>query len=192
MPSSMTHLLCAKLYSPNSETAFFVGNIAPDCIDIREFKDHTHFRDIPEGERLDALRALARTYDLSDPFFLGIVFHLFADYTWDTGPQREHRERYVGDNWFTDYRQEIHALGQEIYARYGWSNPLWSDMAALDSSYYSSAAEYPSSEIQRHILSGWHHARIPGENTSAIFTAKAVDAYCARTAELFADFLRSI
>lgn len=192
MPSSMTHLLCAKLYAPERSAAFFVGNIAPDCIDVREFKDHTHFRDIPLEERLDALRALARSYDLRDEFQLGMIYHLFADYTWDTGPQRTHRELYRGDSWFLDYRREINEVGREIYARYQWSKPLWDEMAELDPALYSAAAEYPPQEIKRHILHGREHAAIPCENPSAIFTPELVDAYAKQTAEQFSEFLRSI
>ena len=46
MPSTMIHLLCAADYAPEMDPVFCVGCIAPDCIDVREFKDPTHFRDI--------------------------------------------------------------------------------------------------------------------------------------------------
>ena len=44
MPSTMIHLLCAADYAPEMDPVFCVGCVAPDCIDVREFKDHTHFR----------------------------------------------------------------------------------------------------------------------------------------------------
>lgn len=111
----MIHLLCAADYAPEMDPVFCVGCIAPDCIDVREFKDHTHFRDIPTAARPAALRDFARGLDLSDPFLLGTVFHLFADYTWDVGPQKMHRDSYTGEDWFHDYRREI-TLGRD--ARY--------------------------------------------------------------------------
>lgn len=60
MPSTMIHLLCAADYAPEMDPVFCVGCIAPDCIDVREFKDHTHFRDIPTAARPAALRDFAR------------------------------------------------------------------------------------------------------------------------------------
>ena len=70
----MIHLLCAADYAPEMDPVFCVGCIAPDCIDVREFKDHTHFRDIPTAARPAALRDFARGLDLSDPFLLGTIF----------------------------------------------------------------------------------------------------------------------
>lgn len=193
MPSSMTHLLCAKLLAPEKSTAFFVGNISPDCIDVREFKDHTHFRDLPEESRLDALRALALSYDWrNDEYLFGIIFHLFADYTWDTGPQRLHRELYRGDDWFHDYRREINEAGRSIYARYTWSSALWDDMARLDPSFYSGAPEYPPAEIKRFILHGKERAAVPCSSPSDIFTPDAVDSYASDTAARFTEFMKSI
>ena len=72
----MIHLLCAADYAPEMDPVFCVGCVAPDCIDVREFKDHTHFRDIPTEARPAALRGFARGLDLSDQFLLGAVFHL--------------------------------------------------------------------------------------------------------------------
>ena len=119
----MIHLLCAADYAPEMDPVFCVGCIAPDCIDVREFKDHTHFRDIPTAARPAALRDFARGLDLSDPFLLGTVFHLFADYTWDVGPQKMHRDSYTGEDWFHDYRREITLAGREIYRTNPWAHP---------------------------------------------------------------------
>ena len=192
MPSSMTHLLCAKMLAPDAETKFFVGNISPDCIDVREIKDHSHFRELPESERLDALRKMARTLDLDDPYQLGVVYHLFADYTWDTGPQAAHRAWYSGDDWFHDYRFAINECGREIYRRYGWCKGLWVDMAALDESQYSAIPEFPPDEIKDFILRGQKRSAIEPEAPSAFFTPELVDAYCAETAERFSDYRKTI
>lgn len=193
MPSSMTHLLCAKVWAPERSSAFYVGNIAPDCIDVREFKDRTHLRNIPEESRLDALRALARTYDwINDEYLLGIIYHLFADFTWDIGPQKIHREKYTGDNWFIDYRREINEVGRQIYARHDWSKGLWDAMAELDPSLYASEKEYPPENIRAFILRNREKAALPCENPSKIFTPEAVDAYAAETAERFSKFMRTV
>ena len=192
MPSSMTHLLCAKLLVPDAPTRFFVGNISPDCIDVREFKDRTHFRDVPESERLDALRAMARRLDLEDPYQLGVIYHLFADYTWDTGPQAAHRAAYRGEDWFHDYRFAINECGREIYRRYPWAKPLWADMAALDESEYSAIGEYPADDIKHFILRGQARSAEAITAPSEFFTPELVDAYCAETAERFLDYKKTI
>ena len=192
MPSSMTHLLCAKLLLPDAPTRFFVGNISPDCIDVREFKDRTHFRDLPESERLDALRAMARRLDMSDPYQYGAVYHLFADYTWDTGPQAAHRAAYRGENWFVDYRFAINECGREIYRRYYWAKGLWEDMAALDESEYAAIPEYPAHEIKRFILRGQARSVELITKPSEFFTPELVDAYCAETAARFREYEKTI
>lgn len=191
MPSSMTHLLCAKLLLPDAPTCFFVGCISPDCIDVREFKDRTHLRLLPEEERPSALRGMARTLDMNDPYQYGVVYHLFADYTWDTGPQRFHREQYTGDDWFRDYRFAINECGREIYQRYDWAEPLWAQMASLDESQYASLPEYPADEIKRFILHGQKRAAEKLSHPSEFFTPELVDRYCADTAERFREFQRS-
>lgn len=188
----MTHLLCAKLLLPDAPTCFFVGNISPDCIDVREFKDRTHLRLLPDKERLPALRGTARSLDMDDPYQYGVVYHLFADYTWDTGPQKKHREWYRGDSWFRDYRFAINECGREIYRRYAWAKPLWEDMAALDMSEYSSVAEYPAEEIRRFILHGQKRAAEALTRTSDFFTPELVDSYAAETAGRFAEFIKTI
>ena len=190
MPSSMTHLLCGKMLLPDAPTAFFVGCISPDCRDVREFKDRTHFRNIPEEKRLDALRAMARRLDMSDPYQYGVVYHLFADYTWDTGPQAAHRRQYRGDDWFHDYRFAIKDCGREIYRRYDWCEGLWADMASLDESAYAAIPEYPADEIKRFILHGQKRAAQAPVAASEFFTPELVDAYCAETAERFREYAR--
>jgi hypothetical protein len=188
----MTHLLCAKILLPDAPTAFFVGSISPDCIDERAFKDHTHFRDLPESERLGALRKMARELDMSDPYQFGAVYHLFADYTWDLGPQADHRRQYKGDDWFHDYRFAINECGREIYMRYPWAKELWEDMAALDESEYAAIPEYPTDRIKSFILRGKKRSEEPITKPSEFFTPALVDAYCAETAELFSDYLKTI
>lgn len=192
MPSSMTHLLCAKILIPDAPTRFYVGNISPDCIDVREFKDHTHFRDLPEDRRLEALREMARRLDLSDPYQYGTVYHLFADFTWDTGPQRLHRESYTGDNWFPDYRFAINECGREIYRRYAWAPGLWEEMAVLDESEYDKIPDYPADEIKKFILHGQKRAAEAITAPSEIFTPKLVDSYCEKTARQFREFETTI
>ena len=192
MPSSMTHLLCGKLLIPDAPTRFFVGCISPDCIDVREFKDRTHFRELPVDERLDALRDMARRLDMSDLYQYGVVYHLFADYTWDTGPQAAHRAAYRGESWFTDYRFAINECGREIYRRYDWAKGLWEDMAALDESEYAAIPEYPAEDIKRFILHGQKRSAEPAAKPSGFFTPALVDEYCAETAARFREYEKTI
>jgi len=192
MPSSMTHLLCAKMLTENNTASYFVGNIAPDCIDIREFKDKTHFRDIEMKDRLDALRQMARSLDLQNPYLYGAVYHLFADYTWDNGPQKLHKKLYKGDNWFPDYRFDINECGREIYLRYSWSQSLFDEMKALDESEYSFLPEYPTDAIRRIILKTEERSKMPLTKKSEIFTPEVVDDYARETAERFMEFARTV
>lgn len=192
MPSSMTHLLCAKILAPDKPTRFFVGSVSPDCIDVREYKDRTHFRDIPIDTRLDALRKMARSLDLTDDYLYAVVYHLFADYTWDTGPQQLHRDLYKGDNWFPDYRFAINECGREIYHRYDWAKTIWDEMAKLDKSEYDLLPEYPADEIYAFILRGRDRQLVPLTKPSEIFTPELVDKYAAETAERFVGFMKTV
>ncbi len=192
MPSTMIHLLCAADYAPEMDPVFCVGCIAPDCIDVREFKDHTHFRDIPTEARPAALRDFARGLDLSDPFLLGTVFHLFADYTWDVGPQKMHRDSYTGEDWFHDYRREITLAGREIYRTNPWCGRILDEMVSLPESAYFSMPEYPAPEIKRFLLHARDSASAEGEAGSAFFTRDLFEKYARNTSDEFTRFLEEL
>lgn len=142
LPSAMIHLTAAKAYCPDAPVEFFIGNLAPDCIDEWKKKDRLHLRDKPE--RALALRTYARGLDLENPYLKGIVLHLYLDFLWDETPMRIHKEQYTGENWVADYRGEIALTSACLYHRLPWSQDLWKEMEKCPQSKYASHPDYPA------------------------------------------------
>ena len=147
MPCAMMHLVCAKLYEPNADLAFYIGNEAPDCMDIREIKDKSHLR-IYKEDREQRLTEFARTLDLGDPYQLGVLLHLYVDMLWDQGPMAEHKKNYKGEYWFRDYRWQIRLIGTHIYKNVDWSKAIWDDMCEVDERRYNSLELFPAAATQ--------------------------------------------
>ena len=67
MPSSMLHLISAKEYIAEPDVLFFLGSLAPDCIDDWVRKDILHLR--KSANRETDLTELAKTATNGDSFF---------------------------------------------------------------------------------------------------------------------------
>ncbi len=190
MPSSMTHLLCASRFMPSMPPLFCIGCIAPDCIDIREIKDKGHLRLLDRRERLAVLEEKIKSSDKSNLFLLGTVFHLFADYKWDIGPQEHHRQNYKGNSWFLDYRREIRLAGLEIYSRFSWSREIFDRLLSVPQEDYSLIADYPSDKIRYFIINSMKKT-IEGaaETDKSYFTPELIDSFADETAKDFLNLL---
>ena len=191
MPCAMMHLVCAKLYDNDADPAFYIGNEAPDCMDIREIKDKSHFR-IYTDDREERLTEFARTLDLNDPYQLGVLLHLYVDMLWDQGPMTEHKRNYKGDDWFHDYRWQIRLIGTHIYKNVDWSKDIWEDMCEVDESRYSSLELFPSEKIKRYLVFNRDRDRSKETVPSPDFPPKLVNDFCIEAVQKFKLYLNRI
>ncbi len=191
MPCAMMHLVCAKLYDPHADLAFYIGNEAPDCMDIREIKDKSHFR-IYTDDREERLTAFARTLDLNLPYELGVLLHLYVDMLWDRGPMAEHKRNYKGDDWFHDYRWQIRLIGTHIYKTVDWSKQIWEDMCEVDESKYSSLELFPAEKIKSYLVFNRDRDRSKETVSSPDFPPELVDSFCREAVDKFKMYLNQI
>lgn len=191
MPCAMMHLLCAKFYDEDAPIAFYIGNEAPDCMDIRELKDVSHFR-IYTHDRNEKLIEYARTLDLSDPYQLGVIFHLYTDMLWDFGPMAQHKLDYKGDDWFHDYRRQIRLIGTEMYKRFDWAKPLWKDMSDAPLDLYAALDVFPAEKIKDYVTFNRDRDRSSEIGESPDFPHEKMVEFCRDTALSFSDWISKI
>lgn len=188
MPCAMMHLECAMLYDKNADISFFVGNESPDCMDIREIKDKSHFR-IYTHDREEKFLEFVRTLDTRDPYLLGVVLHLYADMLWDAGPMKRHKESYTGDNWFMDYRRQIRLIGTHLYKNREWAADLWAEMCNVPESKYDTLELFPAEKIKSYLIYNRDRSRVDETTPSPDFPPEMVDEFCVRTVESFRQWL---
>ncbi len=191
MPCAMMHLVCAKLYDPDADLAFYIGNEAPDCMDIREIKDKSHLR-IYKEDREQRLTEFARTLDLSDPYQLGVLLHLYVDMLWDRGPMAEHKRNYKGECWFRDYRWQIRLIGTHIYKNVDWSRDIWDDMCKVDECRYDSLELFPADKIKSYLVFNRDRDRSTETTPSPDFPPELVDKFCVDAVVSFKNYLCKI
>lgn len=189
MPCAMMHLMCARNYNENADIAFYIGNLAPDCIDERDFKDKNHLRIYKGDEREEKLLELACSLDLTDPFQFGVLLHLYTDMCWDRGPMAEHKRSYVGNDWFHDYRREIRYISKYMYKHLHWSIKLWEDMNEADEVVYSSIENYPSKNIKGYLEHNIMVHKLPPAIESKAFPNELVFLFCKETVDSFKIWL---
>lgn len=175
----MVHLMTAYEYRPDSPGEFWVGNIAPDCIDDWKEKDRLHFRDTLNREQ--ALIEFAGTINKNDLFSEGMLLHLFVDWKWDESL----RQQYIGNSnndWFQSYRNEIGLLSARLYHDNDWSVKIWEDMLSCNISEFNKIKQISSenivSALQR--VNKYHV-----ENFSAqplFYSVKAIKEFAEKTA----------
>ena len=192
MPCAMMHLVCAKLYDPNADVAFYIGNEAPDCMDIREIKDKSHLRIYNGEEREAKLTEFAKTLDLNNPYELGVLLHLYVDMLWDRGPMAEHKRNYKGECWFRDYRWQIRLIGTHIYKNVEWSKDIWVEMCEVDESKYNSIELFPAEKIKSYLVFNRDRDRSLETTPSPDFPPELVDKFCVDAVAKFTDYLNSM
>ena len=191
MPCAMMHLLCARIYDDDAPIAFYIGNEAPDCMDIRELKDVSHFR-IYTDDRDQRLSEYARSLDLNDPYQLGVILHLYTDMLWDFGPMKEHKESYCGEDWFHDYRRQIRLIGTEMYKRFEWSKQLWQDMSTAPVSLYSALDCFPGEKIKDYVRFNRDRDRSGEIGQSPDFPHDKMVEFCHDTVSSFRAWIEKI
>ncbi len=188
MPCAMMHLQCAKHFNANADIAFYIGNLAPDALDIREIKDKTHLRIYTDGREAMLIR-YAKSLDTRDSYQLGTLLHLYADMFWDRGPMKRHQDEYKGDNWFRDYRNQNRMICSHMFNAKPWAKPLWEKMTQADEKLYSSVDLFSPSDIKSYLLRNydWHCNSDLGPATD--FTVKTIEDFCRNTAENFKKWI---
>ncbi len=151
MSASMFHLSAAHLVWPDAPIVYFVGNLAPDCADIRARKDHTHFRDRPD--RWAALGALRRRTEPEDAYGQGILMHLYLDCVWDELVSESFRRLGVAA-----YRREISRASVYMYHHEPWIAALWERMEACPMAEYATREEFPAGQVRDYVAENrrWH------------------------------------
>ncbi len=185
------HLVCAKLYDPQADIAFYIGNEAPDCMDIREIKDKSHFR-IYTDDREEKLTEFAHLLDLEDPYELGVLLHLYVDMLWDRGPMAVHKRNYKGNDWFHDYRRQIRLIGTHIYKNVDWSKNIWIAMCEADESKYNSLDVFPAEQIKSYLCFNRDRDRSAETIPSPDFPPELVDRFCEDAVKSFKSYLNRI
>ena len=191
MPATMMHLAAARRLSPGGSDAYLLGAILPDCVDAhRDVKDRIHFRDLMKTERLPALIRFGKERDLGRDFDFGVLFHLYLDYLWDNGPQKEYRTSHGEEGWFPDYRKELARAGSRAAQRAPWNRETWERLRGAEKSLYESDLPFLEEEIRSFLdfNARWHtEERLP---ESPYFTDRVVDGFIHDACLRFVSFLR--
>ncbi|MCP1183008.1 zinc dependent phospholipase C family protein [Paenibacillus sp. 1781tsa1] len=152
MPLPMVHLNIANriadsLQMQADRNSFYLGNIAPDSIHMREGttredKEYTHFNPTDEGDYVGGLKGLYLTYmqQRTDEgwkwFVRGYFIHVMTDYYWFRSVHPEFVERVnkadlsLGTSKSKEelarlYYQETDQIDFNLYQGTSWSEEVW-------------------------------------------------------------------
>lgn len=152
MPLPMVHLniaslLANKWHVGEHQGAFYLGNIAPDSIHMRdgatrEDKRHTHFEPKAEGDYMARLQErystlVEQTNDEGRKWFVrGYFMHVLTDYIWFrsvhpqfvkevTGLERDEGMTQARDQLNRLYYQETDQVDFDLYQQAEWSSEVW-------------------------------------------------------------------
>jgi len=190
MPSSMVHLMIAYDYNPGPPAEFWVGNIAPDCIDNRAESDKFHLRCSKDREQ--ALRGFAKTINKDDLFAEGILLHLFVDWKWDDDLRQQYIKYCNSGDWFQPYRNEIGLLSARLYHDNLWSGKVWNEMISSDIPKYNKTKEISSENILS-ILKRANTYHIDNPSATPVFySVESVIDFTGKTAEDYRKWRNTI
>lgn len=194
MPSTMTHLLAAHRLWPQGSLGFFLGSIFPDAVDSdRAFKDHMHFRDLPEEDRPAALFAFARErLDPRRDQDLGVLFHLYLDQKWDAGPQARHKAAYEGESWFLDYRRELGRVDAYLFFHEPWVGPLWERLRDPDPALLENSLGLDVGDIFSFLEYHFHKDHSAFAGPCPNFTPRVLEEFCQSAIRSFYKDLRAL
>lgn len=166
---SVAHRLATTLPEPLDRGAFYLGNIAPDAIHMREGanrddKEHTHFYPGKEDNYIGRLHKLyvdyinERTDQRWTSFVLGYFMHVVTDYYWfrtvhpefvEQVQKRDQREGIVRtkENLSRLYYQETDQVDFNLFHNASWSEEVWS--ALKEESGYGMRDRLTTDEIIR-------------------------------------------
>lgn len=187
MPSSMIHTIAAHKYNANASTLFRIGNLVPDSVNKREVKDRLHFR--TSEDRMKDLKEMARSIEGNNEFDLGIVFHLYLDLLWDSGPMKDYIKNFEGEKWFLSYREAIGTASAWLYHNNSWSTAYWQSMCNYDFDELDLDVNYSKDEIEDFIKRNdkWH--RESEVESIGYFTIDVIDEITSFAAQSFDDWI---
>lgn len=140
MPSPMIHLLVAYYANPKAPDLFWVGNIAPDYMNDRQYKDEIHLRNA--SNRMESLGQLRKGFVDINPFEIGWLLHLFTDACWDETMipafQQKHKDARTFEDWFVKYREQTLSASFYLYHHCTWTHQIWAQILNADLTYISS------------------------------------------------------
>ncbi|WP_434752205.1 zinc dependent phospholipase C family protein [Paenibacillus amylolyticus] len=207
---SVAHRLADKLPEQLDLRAFYLGNIAPDSIHMREGatrddKQHTHFYPEKEDNYTGCLQKLYGDY-ISEhtnegwtSFVTGYFMHVMTDYYWfrSVYPEFEGRVRELDRREGIErtkeelsrlYYRETDQIDFNLYRTASWSHEIWSLLN--ESSSYEMADRLTADEIIRwrdHTFSFFQ-----GEEPGLIpcyITEEVVQAFVQKTVPRLIDLL---
>ncbi|MDR0915766.1 MAG: hypothetical protein LBN02_01055 [Oscillospiraceae bacterium] len=194
MPGQMVHLAAARAFDASGDGLFLVANIAPDFTDSRQIKDYIHLRTAPDRET--ALRELRGAIDVNNPFELGWLLHLFADWRWDTDVIPSFRDSYTGGgNWFTAYRAELGKLSFSMYRDEPWSREVWAKIRSEQVTNALRDLQKITTVLPVPLELNWYRERVIAtherhrDDTPTLFTADMAHDFASETAERFKQLL---
>ncbi len=189
MPAAMMHLNTALAYRPDADPLFLIGNLAPDCLDIREFKDRTHFRS--SKDRKGDLRRLRDDTDMSNDMELGVLLHLFLDYKWDHITENDFREIFFPDGVFRFqyYRGQIHNISACLYYASAENEKMWDTLCAVPMEKYDTHPLFRGKDIKEYLRVNAEWNKKVTAVQSEVFSPEFVDSFIKRSASQFKDFI---
>jgi len=186
----MVHLLAAREYRPDASPLFYAANLAPDCIDIREIKDKTHFRVLSAEQREEALRELRDRSMGKGDFAEGIFLHLFLDREWDAIMSGGMWSCFPGPEGFLNYRTEIRNLSRALFRDDPKGEEMWASMEALPEEAYAGHPDFPAPEIRRFIVYNADRHRNGECFDTTVFTTDFTREFIRETVEKFREFIK--
>ncbi len=189
MPSAMIHLNTALAYNNDADILFLIGNLAPDCLDIREFKDRTHFRS--SADRAGDLRRLRDATDRDDVFSMGVLLHLFLDYKWDSLTSNEFGKVFFPNGVFAFkyYRDEVHKTSSYLYHNTPGAPELWHKLCGCPPEKYDVHPEFHAKDIREYLKVNAEWNEKIKTPPSDVFLPETVSSFIERSAREFKDFL---
>ena len=186
MPSTMIHLLMAQKVKPHGHTEYFIGNIAPDAIVMRDnyhfaFKDKLHFRG--SENRIKDIEKLAREIDIQSPYNEGYIMHLFLDMHWDADCMKPYIAGRQGIEWVRPYHTEITKASSWLINHHADLQRIWKDMVIYDKNLSNviQGVEYWEAKNYCTHTDKWYetYQAVPSD----VYTPEFVDEYTGRIAD---------
>lgn len=188
MPSTMIHLLLAQKVSPKASPEFFIGNIAPDAIVLREnhhfsHKDILHFRN--SETRLKDIENLESSLDKNSPYAKGYIMHLFLDLHWDRDCMQPFIEKYTSYEWVVPYRREISIASAYLFHNHKALKEIWKDMVNYKNPIYQNIQGVKYEEVKEYYESNYKWYMKYNTGQSKVYPNDFVEEYTDKIAEKY-------
>ncbi len=195
MPSTMIHLLLAEKVKPTAPTDFFIGNIAPDAIAVRQNhhfkdKDKLHFRD--SATRQKDIENLSRSINLSVPYCEGYIMHLFLDMYWDRDCMNPYIAGRQPREWVKPYRQEISKASSWLYYNNFTLNKIWNNMISYNKPITEVIQGITYYEVKEYYNSVYLCYERYKSEPSSFYPVDFIDSYIDKIAEKYINWINTI